>query len=78
MIRRRSVKIQPHVRAKLQGRLYRKLRKEAFDNYFACAECGCHEDLQIHHLFYDPKQFDAPGAYAILCPKHHKKKKMVR
>lgn len=75
MIRRRSVKIPSRQRATLQARLSRQLMRKAFDNYYACAQCGCHEDLQIHHLYYDPKRFDVPGAYEILCRKCHNKKK---
>lgn len=72
-MRRRSVKIPSKQRAILQARLYRRLRKEAFDSYFSCAKCGGHKNLQIHHLFYDPKRFDVPGAYEILCRKCHGK-----
>lgn len=72
-IRRRSVKIPEKQRARLQAGLYRRLRKEAFDNYFQCAKCGSHEDLEIHHLYYDFRNFDAEGAYQILCRECHKK-----
>jgi len=73
MIHRRSVKIPKKQRARLQSRLYRKLRKIAFDNYYQCAKCGSHKDLQIHHLYYDPRRFDVEGAYQILCAKCHRK-----
>jgi 5-methylcytosine-specific restriction endonuclease McrA len=73
MIRRRSVKIEKNHRARLQSQLYRRLRKTAFDCYYQCARCGSHKDLQIHHLYYDPRNFDAEGAYQILCDKCHRK-----
>lgn len=73
--RYRSVKINPQLRAKLQARLYHRLHKEAFDNYFHCVQCGGHKDLQIHHLYYDPRNFDVHGAYEILCKECHGKKK---
>lgn len=74
-VRVRSIKIPPKKRAKLQSRLYRKLRKEAFDNYFHCAQCGSHKDLQIHHLRYDPDRFDDPSCYVILCERCHRRVK---
>jgi len=70
----RNRKISPKKLQTLRLKLYRKLRKEAFDHYFECADCGAHQDLQVHHLAYDPDCFDNPAWYVILCPKCHAKR----
>lgn len=70
----RGRKITPRKLQRLRARLYRKLRKEAFDAHFECVDCGGHNALQIHHLAYDPAHFENPAWYVILCPKCHAKR----
>lgn len=69
----RNRQIAPKKLALLRSRLYHKLHKEAFDNYFECSQCGGHQDLLPHHLAYDPDNFDNPGWYTILCKDCHNK-----
>lgn len=64
--------ISPAKLRRLRSALYRKLHKEAFDNYFECCKCGGHKDLESHHLAYDPDQFDNPLWYRIECRECHK------
>ena len=70
----RNRSISPKKLAHLRNKLYRKLHQEAFDQYFECADCGSHDRLQVHHLAYDPRNFDNPAWYVILCPKCHSKR----
>lgn len=63
--------IEPQKLKALRLALYRKLRKEAFNNYFECAHCQGHNALEVHHLAYDPDHFDDPAWYTILCRKCH-------
>lgn len=69
----RNRTINPKLRSKLKARLYRQLHKKAFDAFFECQECGSHQDLEIHHLFYDPDLFCDPISYIILCFTHHRR-----
>lgn len=70
----RGHKISPKKLAKLRAKLYRDLRKEAFDAHFECVDCGQHQRLQVHHLAYDPANFFNRAWYVILCPKCHTKR----
>lgn len=47
------------------GRTHRWFKKEC------CAECGCHENLEFHHVDKNPKN-NEPGNIVVLCTKHHK------
>jgi hypothetical protein len=60
---------------KVHSRLRRKLLKIAFDNYYQCAHCSGHDNLEIHIPFCDPAKIDEPGFYKILCNRCHKKAK---
>jgi len=72
-MRRRDIRFRPKYREQRQRQLRRKLEKIAFDNYYQCAICGSHEDLEIHHLDYDIANFDDPHSYIIVCKKCHRK-----
>ena len=67
--------IEPHEYHRLHSRLRRRLAKIAFNNYYKCARCGCHEKLEIH--IPDPVRFkeDQPGFFMILCQRCHKLEK---
>lgn len=70
----RGRKIAPKKLARLRAKLYRRLRKEAFDAFYECVDCGSHSGLQIHHLAYDEAHFDNPAWYVIVCPRCHSKR----
>lgn len=70
----RGRKISPRKLARLRAKLYRDLRKKAFDMFYECVDCGCHEDLQVHHHAYDEANFNNPAWYVIVCPGCHAKR----
>lgn len=53
----------------IHTRLRQKLQKDAFDAYYKCQRCGCHDRLEIHIPNPDPRLENQPGFYTILC--HH-------
>jgi len=76
----RSRKISHAVYKRMHARIYRKLHKIAFDNYFVCSTPGCnsHKDLVVHYKAYDEAHWDDPEYYEIKCAKCHRKKHRKR
>lgn len=57
---------------RMHSRIWRRLARVAFNNYYKCARCGCHHQLEIHIPDPDPKKEDQPGFFSILCKTCHK------
>lgn len=60
---------------KVHSRIRRDLALKAFNNFYQCADCGSHIDLQVHIPLCNPLLEGKPGFFSILCSKCHKKKK---
>lgn len=58
-----------------QGRLRRKLEREAFNEKYKCFICSKKERLQVHHLLYtgNEEDFFNPKYWRILCIGCHAK-----